>query len=237
MFRIILTTFAKILFLRKTILFMIKTFVFNHFAENTYLVFNKERDCVIIDPGNKVKSEEEELENFVKENNLSVKGILLTHPHLDHFAGAEVLCKKYSVPLFMHKDGEKLIESMVFSADAMGFPPTDISKVEKCFLEYDTTANFGKLSFKILDVSGHAPGSIAYYYQEQGAVFVGDALFFESIGRTDLIGGDLDLLIDNIKKNLFTLPLDRIVYCGHGPKTDIDYESANNPYINGFDFQ
>lgn len=214
---------------------MIKTFVFNHFAENTYVVFNKEKDCVIIDAGNKSEAETFELEEFIEYNNLSVKGILLTHPHLDHFAGVEALCIKYSVPLYLHKAGEKIMESMALSADAMGFASTNVSEVKKQYLEYNSTIEFGSLSFKILDVSGHAPGSIAYYYKEENAVFVGDALFFESIGRTDLIGGDLDLLINNIRKSLFPLPPDTIVYCGHGPQTDIDYESANNPYINGLD--
>lgn len=214
---------------------MIKTFVFNHFAENTYVVFNKEKDCVIIDAGNKSEAETFELEEFIEYNNLSVKGILLTHPHLDHFAGVEALCRKYSVPLYLHKAGEKIMEGMALSADAMGFASTNVSEVKKQYLEYDSTIEFGGLSFKILDVSGHASGSIAYYYKEENAVFVGDALFFESIGRTDLIGGDLDLLISNIRKNLFSLPPDTIVYCGHGPQTDIDYESANNPYINGLD--
>lgn len=214
---------------------MIKTFVFNHFAENTYVVFNKEKDCVIIDAGNKSEAETFELEEFIKYNNLSVKGILLTHPHLDHFAGVESLCKKYSAPLYLHKAGEKIMEGMVLSADAMGFASTNVNELKKQYLEYNSTIEFGGLSFKILDVSGHAPGSIAYYYKEENAVFVGDALFFESIGRTDLIGGDLDLLISNIRKNLFSLPPDTIVYCGHGPQTDIDYESANNPYINGLD--
>lgn len=214
---------------------MIKTFVFNHFAENTYVVFNKEKDCVIIDAGNKSEAETFELEEFIKYNNLSVKGILLTHPHLDHFAGVGSLCKKYSAPLYLHKAGEKIMEGMVLSADAMGFASTNVNELKKQYLEYNSTIEFGGLSFKILDVSGHAPGSIAYYYKEENAVFVGDALFFESIGRTDLIGGDLDLLISNIRKNLFSLPPDTIVYCGHGPQTDIDYESANNPYINGLD--
>ncbi|MDO5759757.1 MAG: MBL fold metallo-hydrolase [Bacteroidota bacterium] len=214
---------------------MIKTFVFNHFAENTYLVFNKEKDCVIIDAGNKSELETAEIEEFINIKGLNVKGVLLTHPHLDHFAGARALCEKYSIPLYMHKDGEKILESMSLSANAMGFVQEDINQVEKCFLNYGEKVEFGGLSFEILDVSGHAPGSIAYYYKEENAVFVGDALFFESIGRTDLIGGDLDLLINNIRKNLFSLPSDTIVYCGHGPKTDIDYEAANNPYINGLD--
>ncbi len=214
---------------------MIKTFVFNHFAENTYVVFDKEKDCVIIDAGNKSESETFELAEFVEYNNLSVKGILLTHPHIDHFAGVEALCKKYSVPLYLHRDGEKIMEGMALSSDAMGFASTNIGEVKKHYLEYNSTIEFGGLSFKILDVSGHAPGSIAYYYKEENAVFVGDALFFESIGRTDLIGGNLDLLINNIRKNLFSLPPDTIVYCGHGHQTDIDYEAANNPYINGLD--
>lgn len=215
---------------------MIKNFVFNHFAENTYLVFNNDRDCVIIDPGNKVDMETLELKNFVEENNLKVLAILITHPHLDHFCGAKELSEEYHVPLYMHKDGEKVFENYTISAGVLGFPEKDFSNIEKKFLEYNSEVKFGELSFKVLDVSGHAPGSIAYYFKEDEAVFVGDAVFFESIGRTDLFGGDLDLLISNIRKNLFSLPLDTVIYSGHGPKTDIDYESANNPYINGFDF-
>ncbi|MBR1769504.1 MAG: MBL fold metallo-hydrolase [Bacteroidales bacterium] len=215
---------------------MIKTFVFNHFAENTFVVYNKQGDCVIIDPGNKSETETYELTEFIASKGLSVKGILLTHPHLDHFTGAKILCETYSLTLSMHKEGERILTSFAFSADAMGFPFNDMDKVKKNFLEYNTEVSFGSVKFRVLDVSGHAPGSIAYYCQEENGVFVGDAVFFESIGRTDLIGGDLDLLINNIRKNIFTLPLDTDIYSGHGPKTDVDYEAANNPYINGFDF-
>ncbi len=215
---------------------MIKNFVFNHFAENTYLVFNKERDCVIIDPGNKVEAETLELETFIKDNNLKVHAILLTHPHLDHFCGVKELSEDYNVPVYMSKEGVKVFDNYIISAGVLGFPEKDFSTVEKSFLDYGSEVRFGDLSFKILDVSGHAPGSIAYYFKEEDAVFVGDAVFFESIGRTDLYGGDLDLLISNIRKNLFSLPVDTVIYSGHGPKTDVDYEAANNPYINGFDF-
>lgn len=214
---------------------MVKTFVFNHFAENTYLVYSKQGDCVIVDPGNTAPSDREQISNFISEKKLVVQGVLLTHPHMDHLCGAADICSFYHKPLFLHSEAVGLLDSVMMSAEAMGFKPSDLSGIEKKFLNYGEKQNFGSLSFDIIDVSGHAPGSVAYYFKEDACVFVGDSVFFESIGRTDLIGGDLDLLLHNIKTNLFALPPETVIYPGHGPKTDIDYEAANNPYINGFD--
>ncbi|MBQ9254958.1 MAG: MBL fold metallo-hydrolase [Bacteroidales bacterium] len=216
---------------------MIKYFTFNHFAENTFiLIDDKTKECAIIDPGAKVDLEKEELYTYIQNNNLSVKYILLTHPHIDHFCGAESVCKHYNLPLSMHKEGEKLLEVFAQRGSEMGFEDTDLSEVEKNFLEYNTTISLGEYTIKILDSSGHAPGSISYYVEKENAVFVGDAVFFCSIGRTDLYGGDLDLLLHNIRKNILSLPEDTQIFSGHGPLTDVAYEAANNPYINNLDF-
>lgn len=216
---------------------MIKQFTFNHFAENTFLLIDeKTRECAIIDPGTKSDLEAKELFLFTEECKLKVTHIFLTHPHIDHFCGVEKVCKHYNLPLTMHKEGLEVLSSFEQLADSMGFEAVNAKDLQKNFVEYNTTITLGEYTIKTLDASGHAPGSIAYYVEKENAVFVGDAVFNSSIGRTDLFGGDLELLLSNIRKNILSLPLDTEIYPGHGPKTDVDYEAANNPYINNLDF-
>ncbi|MCF0210999.1 MAG: MBL fold metallo-hydrolase [Bacteroidales bacterium] len=216
---------------------MIKYFTFNHFAENTYLLIDKDtKECAIIDPGARVEAEKQQLYTYVQDNKLMVKHILLTHPHIDHFCGAEDICKHYNLPLTMHKDGEKLLDIYSQRGCDMGFEAVDTKAMQKNFVEYDTEIILGNTKIKTLDSCGHAPGSISFYVENEKAVFVGDAVFYGSIGRTDLFGGDLDLLLSNIRKNILSLPPDTTIYSGHGPATEVDYEGANNPYINNLDF-
>lgn len=214
---------------------MIKQFVFNHFAENTYIVYDNTKQCVIIDAGCNEKEEKQELYSYIEDNNLIVKKLLLTHPHIDHFCGMGELSLRYNIPITMHKDGKKIFEIFTLQAQSMNFNPVDMTNVEIEYIDYGDKIVFGDNHvLETLNASGHCPGSIAYYSKQEESVFVGDAVFCQSIGRTDLFGGDLDELLHNINNNIMTLPLDTHILCGHGSATDVDFEKSNNPYLNNY---
>ncbi|MBO6118810.1 MAG: MBL fold metallo-hydrolase [Bacteroidales bacterium] len=211
---------------------MIKQFVFNHFQVNTFVLYDKTGQCVIIDAGCNEQTEKQELFSFIESNNLSVKKLLLTHAHLDHFCGMADLARKYNIPITMHENGKKIFHIFTLQAQGMNFQPVDMTDVAFEYINYGKEISFGdNYTLKTLNASGHCPGSIAYYSPSDNAVFVGDAVFRQTIGRTDLFGGDLDELVDNINNNIMTLPLDTVILCGHGPQTDVEYERSNNPYI------
>ncbi len=211
---------------------MIKQFVFNHFQENTYLLYDDSKQCVIIDAGCNEKEEKEEMYKFIDDNKLIVTKLLLTHAHIDHFCGMTDLARRYNVPITMHAEGKKIFDIFLLQAEGMNFEKQDVSGVEFEFVNYNDWIVFGNdYKLKTINASGHCPGSIAYYSPKDAAVFVGDAVFNMSIGRTDLFGGDLDELLLNINNNIMTLPLDTQIMCGHGPCSDVDYEKSNNPYI------
>ncbi|MBR1774698.1 MAG: MBL fold metallo-hydrolase [Bacteroidales bacterium] len=211
---------------------MIKQFVFNHFQENTYILYDETKQCVIIDAGCNEKEEKEELFSFIDCNNFEVKKILLTHAHIDHFCGVADVAKRYNVPVCLHGEGKKIFDIFTLQAQGMNFQPIDMKGVNFEYINYGDEILFGNgYTLKTINASGHCPGSIAYYSEKDNAVFVGDAVFRLSIGRTDLFGGDLDELVRNINNNIMTLPLDTQILCGHGPATDVDFEKANNPYL------
>lgn len=214
---------------------MIKQFTFNHFEENTYIVYNEQKDAALVDVGCAAKAEEDALYAYIKSENLNIKYLLLTHAHIDHFCGMSDASKYFNLPITMHKDGTKLFDIFTVQAPNMGFEAVDMSQVKFNYVQYDSEIKLSEdYVFKILDASGHCPGSIAYYDVKDKAVFCGDAIFHMSIGRTDLYGGDLDVLLANIKKNILTLPEDTLLMCGHGQTSDIAYEKNNNPYVIDF---
>lgn len=211
---------------------MIEKFVFNHFQENTYILYDQTKECVVIDPGCNEKEEKERLFSFISNRTLHLQKVLLTHAHIDHFCGVVDICSKYDVPLIMHKDGARLLGTAAVQSKTMNFQSVDVTDIEIQYAEYNSQIIFGdNYILKTLNVSGHCGGSIAYYSRSDESVFVGDAIFYQSIGRTDLFGGDLDELVTNIKNNIMTLPSNTRILPGHGPTTYIDFEKSNNPYI------
>ena len=142
------------------------------------------------------------------------------------------LAKYYDIPISMHPDGRKVFDIFTLQAQGMNFHKLDTANVRFEYIDYGKNVQFGKgYNLKTINVSGHCPGSIAYYSLQDSAVFVGDAVFYQSIGRTDLYGGNFDELVLNINNNIMTLPLDTVILSGHGPATDVDFEKTNNPYI------
>ena len=209
----------------------VKKFTFNPFQENTYLLFDETKECVIIDPGCYESHEEEELIRFIESNELKVVKLLSTHSHIDHVLGNKFVMEKYGVDLHIHsKDLETLMAVETYAA-TYGFMNYQPCVAPHNFLEEGKHVSFGNSSLEIKFVPGHAPGHIVFVAQHEKFVINGDCLFQGSIGRTDLPGGDHQILLDSIKRELFALPDDFVVYCGHGPETTIAHEKQHNPFL------
>ncbi|GHB56718.1 MBL fold metallo-hydrolase [Persicitalea jodogahamensis] len=208
----------------------IQSFVFSPFSENTYVLFDETNEAILIDPGCYEPEEYRELSNFIKENELRPIGIFNTHAHIDHVLGVEKLKNTYKVPFALHRLDEPLLRAVKTYAPNYGFPAFDEPAVER-WLEAGETITFGNSTLKIVFVPGHAPGHLAFVNDPQKFVIGGDVLFRQSIGRTDLPGGDMDTLLHSIRTQLFTLPDEYTVYAGHMQPTTIGYEKKNNPFF------
>ena len=209
----------------------IQVFTFNQFFENTIIVFDKTKECVIIDPGCYTISEKDTLQKYISTNNLTPVKLINTHCHIDHILGNNFIAKTYDLELEMNANDMELIKSSNEIAQLYGFTDYEMSPLPKKFLNEGDTLEFGNSQFKILFTPGHAPGHISLYSEKDGLLISGDVLFNNSIGRTDLPGGNYDLLIESIKNKILTLNDNTIVYCGHGPSTTIGNERLNNPFL------
>lgn len=208
----------------------IHSFVFGYFQENTYILWDDTKECVIIDPGNTNVKEDTILFDFISKNNLKPVRLLLTHGHLDHIAGNDFIFTKFHVLPEIHHEDLFLIQSHALTAQMYGIPCTP-SPLPQKFISDKDVISFGHSKLYCIHTPGHSPGSITFYSPENNFVISGDVLFYESIGRTDLPKGDFETLKHSIQKKLYTLPDDTIVYSGHGPSTTIGYEKENNMFV------
>jgi len=205
------------------------SFVFNPFQENTYLIYDETNECAIIDPGCYEKEEQQELSNYIDDHSLSVKFLLNTHCHIDHVLGNSFVKDKYKVQLSLDKIEEPYLRAVVTYAPNYGFNKYESSEAD-AYLDENDIVNIGNQKLSIIFVPGHSPGHIAFYHEESKSLISGDVLFYNSIGRTDLPGGNYNTLINSIHEKLFTLPDDVIVYPGHGQETTIGFEKKTNPF-------
>lgn len=211
---------------------LIEQFVFNPFGVNTYVVHDPStNDAVIFDPANHTESEHNKLINYIKENNLKLHAILLTHQHVDHILGLRALVKTFNVPIYAHSGDQFLYENAAEHGSMFGLQVGDELPPITNIVNEGDTLTFGSLEFSTLHVPGHSPGSICYYEPSNGFTFVGDVLFSGSIGRTDLWGGNHDQLLEGIREKLFALPDQTKVHSGHGPTTTIGHEKETNPFL------
>lgn len=210
----------------------IYSFTFNPFSENSYILADETGECVIIDPGCHSSSEEQELTDFIAENGLKPVKLLNTHCHVDHVFGNLFVAEKWNLGLEMHELDVPVLNSFAKVCQMYGFNGGP-QPAPAHFLNEGDTVSFGKSSVKILFTPGHSPGSVCFYNAEQKFVIGGDVLFQNSIGRTDLPGGDFPTLEKSIKTKLYTLPDDVTVYPGHGPATSIGYEKKYNSFVTG----
>ena len=208
----------------------IKSFTFNPYQENTYLIFDDSKEAVVIDPGNYEAYENESISKFIDENKLQLKKIILTHCHIDHCLGNKYLNEKYGAELLIPFDERDLYKNVENIATLFGFANYSHLDENKYLKEKDKI-EFGNIKLDVLFLPGHSPGHLAFNYKKENICFSGDVLFYNSIGRTDLPGGDYDTLINSIKNKLFLLNPDTIIYSGHGPKTILKNEMKNNPFL------
>ena len=208
----------------------VKSFVFNPFSENTYVIFNEKNDAFIIDPGNFSEQETKTVRKFVSENNLKVKNILLTHAHIDHVLGLQEIYNQFKIPVLLHEIEKEILDRNPMDANRFGFFFKPFEG-EIQYMKEGETIDLGEEKFKILHVPGHSPGHVAFYHEPQKFIISGDVLFEGSIGRTDLYKGNYEQLINSIKTKLFVLEDDIKVYNGHGNPTTIGFEKMYNPFF------
>lgn len=209
----------------------IKSFTFNAFQENTYVIFEEGKDGIVVDPGCYDLLETDEIDRFIAEKNIQVTLLVNTHCHVDHVLGNHHIATKYKVPLVIHQADEATLRSVKAYAPAYGFHFYTELLPSQFMAENDELELNGE-KLKVLFVPGHAPGHVALFYEKGKFVVAGDTLFRQSIGRTDLPGGDYDTLIESIKTKLLTLKDGTTVYCGHGPSTTVGFEKLHNSFLN-----
>ncbi len=207
----------------------IKSFVFNPFMENSYVLYDETKEAVIIDPGCYEKYEQQELSQFIEDHHLKVVKLLNTHCHIDHVFGNQYVKATYNVPLAIHEGDSATLLAVKAYAPSYGFQHYQETTADH-FLEEGDQVQFGDSTLDIIFVPGHAPGHIAFYHQDQKFIIGGDVLFDGSIGRTDLPGGDSDTLIRSIHEKFFPLGDAMTVYPGHGGTTTIGKEKVSNPF-------
>jgi len=208
----------------------IQSFTFNPFQENTYIAYDETNECIIVDPGCYDENENKVLKNFIDQNNLKPVALINTHCHLDHIFGNKFVTDTYKLSPQMHKLDLPMLEYAPLAANKYGVHLGELPEVG-IFLEEGDIIEFGSSKFEIIFTPGHAPGHICLVNKEENITLSADVLFHLSIGRTDLPLGDHDTLLNSIRHKLFTLDDAMVVYPGHGPKTSIGFEKANNPFL------
>ncbi|MFT3682418.1 MAG: MBL fold metallo-hydrolase [Ferruginibacter sp.] len=212
-------------------MWQIKSFVFSPIQENTYVLYNETKECIIIDPGCYFDDERSKLQSFIEKSGLTPKMLLNTHCHLDHVFGNKFIAETYGLTLHLH-EREKEVLAFAPASGLMWGVPFDNYQGEFILLKEGDTIRLQDDELKVIEAPGHSPGSICFYSEKQGFIIGGDVLFQRSIGRTDLPGGNFETLISSIRNKLFVLPERTIVYSGHGDPTTIGDEKRDNPYLN-----
>jgi glyoxylase-like metal-dependent hydrolase (beta-lactamase superfamily II) len=208
----------------------LKSFTFNPFQENTYLLYDDTGEAFVIDPGNSNSRENEALSSFINEHRLRLTRLLLTHAHIDHIMGNRYIKDTYGLLPEVHRNDLPFIERMPQTAATYNLK-CDPSPMPEKFIQEEDVIFLGKYELLCIFTPGHSPGSISFYNKENKLLIGGDVLFNGSIGRTDLPLGNHETLISSIKEKLFVLGNDVKVYCGHGPATTIGHEKATNPFL------
>ncbi len=207
----------------------IKDFTFNAFQTRCSLVWDEGGKCAIIDPGCSVEAEFDQLVKYVGNKGLKVQCIMLTHAHFDHILGVAKLKDLYGIPVYMHPAEKATIANNEIMCKGVGLPvPEAFGSVDA--IEGDVI-EVGILRFEVIETPGHTPGGVSYLERKEKLLFSGDTLFAGTIGRTDLLGGDYDLLMKSVLEKLVTLDGDITIVPGHGPCSEIAKEGMTNPFL------
>lgn len=208
----------------------IKQFTFNPVSENTYVLFDETNECVIIDPGMYDATEQNAMVRFIKEKSLKPVLLLNTHCHYDHVFGNKFVYDQWGLRPQFHKGELYVLQAIPGYVPQMGLS-YELSPEPEVFLQETGSVKFGNSQLELIFAPGHSPAHLCFYAPIDNFLIGGDVLFYTSIGRTDLPGGNHSQLISSIKNNLFLLPDDCKVYPGHGQPTTIGFEKQNNPFL------
>ena len=209
----------------------VEVIVFNPFQENTYILSDETGACVIVDPGCLDENENESLVGFIRNKGYRPESIVFTHLHLDHVFGSRFAKDVFNVKTIAHESDLSVLANTRNYASMFGIDLRNDPATIDVMANHGDEFVFGNSKLSVIHVPGHSPGSVVYYSATDGICIVGDVLFRQSIGRTDLPGGNHETLISGIQKYLMVLPDDTVVYPGHGPSTTIGFEKENNPYL------
>lgn len=209
----------------------LKIFTFNPFAENTYIVWDDtSNEAVIVDPGCSYEEENHQVKNFISTNNISLKYLINTHCHLDHIFGCRFIKNRYNPIYYIPELDLPLLQNAAKQAEIFGIN-FDKTPEPDNFITEQIPLSIGLTKINFLFTPGHTPGEYCIYFPSEEICLTGDVLFKGNIGRTDLWGGDYEILIESIKQKIFTLPDDTKIYPGHGDKSSLFIEKKENPYL------
>jgi len=208
---------------------ILETLTVGPFQENCYVIGDEETlEGAVVDPGD----EAVRIALAVEQTNLEIGRILITHAHIDHVGAVAALADEYACPVLLHREAEPMLEQLPTQAMMMGLRFGKVPSVDH-YLEDGQVLEVGGLKLEARYTPGHAPGHLAFYAESEAVVFAGDALFAGSVGRTDLFGGNMEVLMRSINERLMTLPDETQVFPGHGPQTTIADERRHNPFLQG----
>lgn len=208
----------------------IKSFVFNPFYENTYVLWDESNEALIMDPGCYENYEQAELSGFIQDQKLQIKAIVNTHCHIDHVLGNYAMKTIYDCPLWIPRGEAEIYRAVQAYAPQWGIQRYTEAAPDK-LMEETEELTFGNTRLKSIFCPGHSPGHLVFLHEDEKKLIGGDVLFRESIGRTDLPGGDHETLIRYIRQHIYTLDESIEVFPGHGPTTTIGHEKAHNPFV------
>jgi hydroxyacylglutathione hydrolase len=199
------------------------------FQENCFILGDEASGAgAVIDPG----EDAARIAMAVEQTELEIGSIIVTHAHIDHVGAVTALVDEYACPVLMHAEAEPMLNQLPTQAMMMGLRFGKVPSVDR-YVEDEEVLEVGDLRLRSLYTPGHAPGHLAFYVEDEGFVLSGDALFAGSVGRVDLPGGSMEVLMRSIEERLLTLPDETTVYPGHGPRTKIGDERVSNPFLQG----
>lgn len=204
---------------------IVKQFVEGFIANNNYLLIDEDsKEAALIDCTDYIS----ELGAVLKEYDAKLKYILLTHGHFDHIMGVPKIKKEFGAKVYLHKDDKELVDNSDEFMISVGMQPFEHPEIDK-YIDEGEEIYLGKNKIEVIHLPGHTQGGVGYLVD--GMFFSGDSIFLESIGRTDLPGGNHKQLIESIKNKIFSLDGDTILYVGHGTNSTVEHEKKYNEYV------